>query len=225
MTGRRLEAFDVLRGRSGPLDILCRRSGPLAVLWKFADVLRSLVFLRYALALCSHGTQHAQHSFLQIPVKKFTLIRLRGSHRLNMEVDLQSLFGLHVTWCARLYSLAETAVTPSYPSPIPPHWDSCTRALLVNKDSRRHLFVTPWRQLRKILILFSCCFGDQFLVPNLIKKRKAPLGKLWCVFFYKNTRHVQCTEAEFMNVQFLEGSGKNLESSQTWGFCLQCLHF
>jgi hypothetical protein len=29
-------------------------------------------------------------------------------HRLNMEVDFQSLFPLHVTWCAQLYSLAET---------------------------------------------------------------------------------------------------------------------
>ncbi len=32
-----------------------------------------------------------------------------------MEVDLQSLFGLHVTWCAQLYSLAET---------LTPHLDS-----------------------------------------------------------------------------------------------------
>ncbi len=32
----------------------------------------------------------------------------KGGHRLNMEVDLQSLFGLHVTWCAQLYSLGET---------------------------------------------------------------------------------------------------------------------
>ncbi len=37
------------------------------------------------------------------------------SHRLNMEVDLQSLFGLHVTWCAQLYSLAETPQPPPYP--------------------------------------------------------------------------------------------------------------
>jgi hypothetical protein len=29
-----------------------------------------------------------------------------------MEVDLQSLFGLHVTWCAQLYSLAETPQLP-----------------------------------------------------------------------------------------------------------------
>jgi hypothetical protein len=30
------------------------------------------------------------------------------NHRLNIEVDLQSLFGLHVTRCAQLFSLAET---------------------------------------------------------------------------------------------------------------------
>ncbi len=39
-----------------------------------------------------------------------------------MEVDLQSLFGLHVTWCAQLYSLAET-----------PHLDSYTRELFCQK--------------------------------------------------------------------------------------------
>ncbi len=44
---------------------------------------------------------------------------LNKSLGLNMEVDLQSLFGLHVTWCAQLYSLAETAQL----SP-PPHLDS-----------------------------------------------------------------------------------------------------
>ncbi len=55
---------------------------------------------------------------------------------LNMEVDLQSLFGLHVMWCAQLYSLAET---PQFPLPL--IWARITRALLVSKD-RRHLFVT-----------------------------------------------------------------------------------
>ncbi len=55
-------------------------------------------------------------------------------HRLNMEVDIQSLFGLYVTWCVQLYSLAET------PQP-PPIGTRITRALLVSKD-RRHLFVT-----------------------------------------------------------------------------------
>ena len=37
------------------------------------------------------------------------------NHRLNMEVDLQSLFGLHVTWCAQLYSMAETPQLPPFP--------------------------------------------------------------------------------------------------------------
>jgi hypothetical protein len=53
-----------------------------------------------------------------------------------MEVDLQSLFGLHVTWCAQLQSLAETPAIP------PRIWTRYTRALLVIKD-RRHLLVTP----------------------------------------------------------------------------------
>ncbi len=51
---------------------------------------------------------------------------MQPNHRLNMEVDLQSLFGLHITWCAQLY----------------------TRALLVSKE-RRHLFVTPWTEQKE----------------------------------------------------------------------------
>ncbi len=54
-----------------------------------------------------------------------------------MEVDLQNLFGLHVTWCAQLYSLAET------PQPPPRIWTCFTRALLVSIN-RRHLSVTLW---------------------------------------------------------------------------------
>ncbi len=49
-------------------------------------------------------------------------IRIRNTG-LNIEVDLQSLFGLHVTWCAQLYSLAETPQPP----PMPPHLDSVLR--------------------------------------------------------------------------------------------------
>ncbi len=37
-------------------------------------------------------------------------------HRLKMEIDLQSLFGLHVTWCAQLYSLVETPQLPTPPA-------------------------------------------------------------------------------------------------------------
>ncbi len=64
---------------------------------------------------------------------------MASTHRLNMEIDLQSKFGLHVTWCVQLYSLAETpAATPLSPR----IWTRITRALLVSKD-RRHLFVPP----------------------------------------------------------------------------------
>ncbi len=64
------------------------------------------------------------------------------SHRLNMELDLQSLFGL---LCIQLYSLSETPQPPP-PSPLPPHFGSdfgsYARALLASQD-RQHLFVTP----------------------------------------------------------------------------------
>jgi len=68
----------------------------------------------------------------------------RRYHRLNMQVDFQSLFGLHVPWCAQLYSLAEIPQSP------PPHLGSYTMALLVSQD-RRHLFVTPWAILTETL--------------------------------------------------------------------------
>jgi hypothetical protein len=62
------------------------------------------------------------------------------THRLNEELDPQSLFELHFQ-CTQLYSLAETP----QPSPLPPHSPAfgliySTRALLVSQD-RRHLFV------------------------------------------------------------------------------------
>ncbi len=55
--------------------------------------------------------------------------------RLNMELDLQNLFGLHV------HSTTHWP-TPRYHPYFPPHLISYTRALLVSQD-RRHLFVTP----------------------------------------------------------------------------------
>ncbi len=70
---------------------------------------------------------------------RYFCYRMIGSaHRLNMEVDLQSLFGFHVTWCAQLYSLAETPQLP----PSPRIWTRIRGALLVSKD-RRHLYITP----------------------------------------------------------------------------------
>ncbi len=56
-------------------------------------------------------------------------------HRLNMESDLQSLFGL-------LCTAVLIGWDPGTP-PLPPHLGSYTSALLVSQD-RRHLFVTPW---------------------------------------------------------------------------------
>jgi hypothetical protein len=63
---------------------------------------------------------------------------IRALNRLNIELDLQSLFGL---LRIQLNSLAETP-QPS-PPPLPPYLGSYTRALLVSQD-RRHLFVTLW---------------------------------------------------------------------------------
>ncbi len=88
------------------------------------------------------------------------------SHRLNMEVDLQSLFGLHVTWCSQLQSLA---VTPQ-PPPSPRIWTRIKRALLVSRD-RRHLFVTPWciSSLSQIPIRFlqeNCCLAWRLVGPK-----------------------------------------------------------
>ncbi len=62
-------------------------------------------------------------------------------HMLNMELDPQSLFGLHVHCTA--FSLAETPQ-----SPLPPHLGSYTRALLVSQDGR-HLFGDPRMYRRK----------------------------------------------------------------------------
>jgi hypothetical protein len=59
-----------------------------------------------------------------------------NNHRLKMELDLQSLFGLHVY---SMYPLAEN------PQPPPPHLGSYTKALLASQH-RRLLFVTPWYQ-------------------------------------------------------------------------------
>jgi hypothetical protein len=54
-------------------------------------------------------------------------------YRLNMKLDLQILFGLHVHRCTHW-------LRHRHP---PPHLGLYTRALLVSQD-RRHLFVTPW---------------------------------------------------------------------------------
>jgi hypothetical protein len=52
-----------------------------------------------------------------------------------MELDLQSLFGLHVHSCTHW-------LRPRNPHPLPLHLGSYTMALLVSQD-KRHLFVPP----------------------------------------------------------------------------------
>ena len=68
-------------------------------------------------------------------VSVFQVARLTDSHRLNMELDLQSLLGLHVHSCAHWLRLRN----------IPPPLFGLTlytRALFVSQD-RRHLLVNP----------------------------------------------------------------------------------
>ncbi len=70
--------------------------------------------------------------------QKSSLREIHPCHRLNMEVDLQSLFGL---------------------VPI-------TRALLVSKD-RRHLFVTPWPFCILAISNNRCGKMDRILIQKL----------------------------------------------------------
>jgi hypothetical protein len=74
-----------------------------------------------------------------------------------MELDLQSLFGLHVH--RRTHWLRPRN---SPPPPLPPHWGSYTRALLVSQDSR-HLFVTPWLNI-STQHSCSCNFSRYFYI-------------------------------------------------------------
>jgi hypothetical protein len=113
-------ALDEKRSGRSLLDEECRRVG--CCLFHMTHFLSfpNIVWWR------GHGKIH-RFAALAIPA-------LYCTHRLNMEVDLQSLFGLHVTWCVQLYSLAETTLL----RPFPRIWTRFTRALLVRKD-RRHL--------------------------------------------------------------------------------------
>ncbi len=72
--------------------------------------------------------------FIQYDVQRLFSFNLCLTHRLNMELDIQSLFGL----------LCTAVLIGWYPPtpPLPPHFGSYTRALLVSQE-RRHLLVTP----------------------------------------------------------------------------------
>ncbi len=97
-----------------------------------------------------HDTENQRAQQYVINCTEYVSFFYSFKHRLNMELDLQSIFGLHVhscthllrlpnppnpIWaqCAQLHSLAEPPQSP------PPHLGSYTRALLVSQE-RRHLF-------------------------------------------------------------------------------------
>jgi hypothetical protein len=73
-----------------------------------------------------------------------------------MELDLQSLFGLHVHSCTHWLMPSQLLTT---------HLGSYTRALLVSQD-RRHLFVTLWF-LSRILL------GEVYCVHKFFSEVKA----------------------------------------------------
>ncbi len=96
----------------------------------------------------SHQT-HLQHYVRQIAHGNvehywevlFAFLLQPKNHRLNMELDLQSLFGLLCT--AVLYSLAETRQ-------LPPLWAHTRGRALLSSQDRRHLLVTPCPKRTKL---------------------------------------------------------------------------
>ncbi len=107
-----------------------------------------------------------------IPAIRYTYTL--DTHRLNMEVDLQSLFGLHVTWCAQLYSLAETRQ-------LPPHLDSYYEGAI--GQQRWHLFVTPCWYLAPVEPLRDCPVMGVSLAAFLFSSSFSSLGVLYQYFF------------------------------------------
>jgi hypothetical protein len=98
-------------------------------------ILRSRILytsrFQYKLFLLRFHTKRGKVRFVWFNLIWLGFILFVVTNRLNMGLDLQSLFGLHVH-CAQLYSLAETSQPPLR------IW-----ALLVSQD-RRHFCVTSW---------------------------------------------------------------------------------
>ncbi len=106
-------------------------------------------------------------------------------HRLNMELDLQSLFGF---LCAAVL-IGWDPATP----PLPPHLVSNTRAPLVSQD-RRPLFITPWDLcLRCIHLLYLASCSDKFCIftcnnfHGKFAKRNMQLCRIYLSLFF-NTK-------------------------------------
>jgi hypothetical protein len=93
--------------------------------------------------------------------KKYQILYKCTVHRFNMELDLQSLFGLLVHSCARIYrsSLRENRVykfrhcthwlRPRNPLHFSRIWTLILYARLIVTQDRRHVFVTPDTAVRK----------------------------------------------------------------------------
>ncbi len=106
-------------------------------------------------------------------------------HRFNMELDLQSLFGL-------LCTAVLIGWDPAIPPPLDPHWGSYTRALVVSQD-RRHLFVIPW------LTYYYC------ILPNVSEKFVFKLQYCFCLHVYGRYIEIQylvCPYSSNNKVQF-----------------------
>ncbi len=88
------------------------------------------------------------------------------TNRLNIELESQSLFGLHA--CAQLYSLAE--IPQPLPPPPHPHLGSYTRALLLSQD-RWHLFVTTWLNPAHVLLYIMTKISIEDPNADLFKLR------------------------------------------------------
>ncbi len=115
-----------------PHPSLCddRKTRGFSIAWLCLCSFRSLLSHIYPYVLYNYSTVLWRCSLLV-----FYLHSMCFTHWLNMELDLQSLFGL--LWTAVLIGWG-----PATP-PLPAHLDLYTRALLVSQD-RRNLFVTPW---------------------------------------------------------------------------------
>ncbi len=63
------------------------------------------------------------------------------NHWLNLELDLRSLFGLHVQSCTPWLRPRNS------PPPLPLAFGLIYEGAIGQPIDRRHLFVTPWRQV------------------------------------------------------------------------------
>ncbi len=93
---------------------------------------------------------------------------LRMNHRSNMELDLQSLFGL-------LCTAVLIDWDPATPPPLSTHLGSYKRALLVSKD-RRHLFVTPG--MNALTPTFIALFRSNIQSPS-VPVNMDPYSEMW----------------------------------------------